>query len=406
MSETVQYPSTTTLVTDTINTGNIAVNLDTLKQWAYLTPSTANASTILAGIQRIVNTYGPSVPFWSNLVSTSNYTQVAVPNNAGGTGGNGGWSDACLLPDGRAIIVPQIPTVTSMGIFNPVTNAFTTIATGSGVGTGYTYGASAGISPDGRVIFPPFRTTAIGIYNPVLNTFTTTTGGLTANPGHTGGCVLPNGQMMFAPYDSGWIGLFNPVTNVYTTGPTIPGYATNMMALCVPLPDGRVVLPPSTGTSATSYVGVYNYLTNTVTTTSFPNLSQSYFGANLLPDGTVAFIPFSVSNIGIYNPNTNSFTTVPITSTGFFGGKLLPNGNLFLNPYNTNYYGIYNYLTRSFTTGPANGAGTGGNCQGSCMLLDGRIILPPFVNSSNMGIYSGLTTPPPREFALHPLFNR
>ena len=347
-----------------------------------------------------VTTFGN--PFWSSNTSNYNYTQVAVPNNAGGAGGNGGWAGCVTVPDGRVIVAPQIPTATSIGIFNPNTNAFTTVAAG-GLGGDYTYAGGAALAGNGTAILAPFRTTAIGIYNPSTNIFTTTTGGLTGNPGHAGACMLPNGKIMFAPYDSGRIGVFDPATNIYTTGPTIAGYTGGRHAGCVPLPDGRVILCPQTGT----VIGIYDYITNTYTTAAGVSgiVSGAYFNGGLLPNGNVAFIPIAATNIGLYNPNTNSFTTVPIGVTGFFGGKLLPNGLLMCNPYNTANYGLYNYVTGAFTTGPATGSGAGGVCQSSGLLLDGRVIFPPFVNGSNMGIYTGVTTPPPPEFVLHPLFN-
>ena len=347
-----------------------------------------------------VTTFGS--PFWSSNTSNYNYTQVAVPNNAGGAGGNGGWAGCVTLPDGRIIVAPEIPTATSIGIFNPNTNAFTTVAAG-GLGGDYTYAGGAALAGNGTAILAPFRTTAIGIYNPSTNIFTTTTGGLTGNPGHAGACMLPNGKIMFAPYDSGWIGIFDPATNIYTTGLTIAGYTGGRHAGCVPLPDGRVILCPQSGT----VIGIYNYITNTYTTAAGVSgiVSGAYFFGNLLPNGNVAFIPLAATNIGLYNPNTNSFTTVPIGTTGFFGGKLLPNGLLMCNPYNTANYGLYNYVTGAFTTGPSTGSGAGGVCQSSGLLLDGRVIFPPFVNGSNMGIYTGVTTPPPPEFVLHPLFN-
>ena len=403
MSETAYLSPNATLVSDAISTGNIAIQNDLLKNWMYLTPNVATANTIVAGLQRYTNTVAQS--FWSNIYSPNSYVSINVPNDVGGSTGQGGWSGAVTIPDGRVLVAPQIPTVTSVGIFNPVTNQFTTVATGTGVGTNYVFAFSGAVSPDGRVIFCPFRTTAIGIFNPVTNAFTTTTGGLTANPGHAGTCVLPNGQIMFAPYDSAWIGLFNPATGVYTTGPSVTGYVANSMAGCVPLPNGNVVLLPQSGT----YVGVYNYITNTVTTTNFsPNLAANgYFGGGLLPDGTVLLVPFTVQNIGIYNPNTNSFTKVPISGTGHFGGRLLPNGNFILNPYNSTYYGIYDYRTRTYTSVTASGALGGGTCQSSGLLADGRVIFPPWVNSSscNMGVFSGNTVPVDRGFLLSPLLN-
>ena len=172
----------------------------------------------------------------------------------------------------------------------------------------------------------------------------------------------------------------------------------------VPLPDGRVVFCPQ----GTAYALIYNYVTNTYTTFTHPSIAGGhYWGGACLPDGTVAFTPLAVRHIGIFNPNTNSFTTIPISSSGYLGGgKVLPNGLLWHNPYNTAVYGLYNYVTKSYLTGAATGSNAAGNCQSAGLAFDGRVIIPPYVNGSNMGIYTGMTTPAPPEFVLHPLFNR
>lgn len=369
--------------------------------------ATAGTSTTSIAEWVLVGNYNTTVttfsnPFWSSNTNNYNYTQIAIPNNAGGTGGNGGWSGCVTIPDGRIIVTPQIPTLTSMGIFNPATNAFTTIAAG-GVGADYAYGGCV-VIPDGRVIFCPFRTTAIGIYNPGTNSFTTTTGGLTANPGHAGSCLLPNGKVLFAPYDSGRIGIFDPITSTYRTANTFATYTVDGLNGTVPLPDGRVIFGPC----VSAYFLIYNYVTNTYTTFTHASLGASqFFGGALLPDGTVAFAPINVKHIGIFNPNTNSFTTIPVSSSGYIGGgKVLPNGLLWHSPYNTAYYGLYNYVTKSYLTGPATGSNAAGNCQSAGLAFDGRVILPPYVNGSNMGIYTGMTTPAPPEYVLHPLINR
>jgi hypothetical protein len=369
--------------------------------------ATAGTSTTSIVEWVLVGNYNTTItnfgnPFWSSNALSTNYTQIAIPNNAGGVGGNGGWTGCVTIPDGRIIVAPQIPTLTSMGIFNPATNLFTTIPAG-GAGADYAFGGCVTI-PDGRVIFCPFRTTSIGIFNPATNTFTTTTGGLTANPGHAGVCLLPNGKVLFAPYDSGRIGIFDPVTSTYRTANTFSTYTSDGLGGTVPLPDGRVVFCPQ----GSAYALIYNYVTNTYTTFTHPSLGASqYWGGACLPDGTVAFTPLTPRHIGIFNPMTNSFTTIPISSSGYLGGgKVLPNGLLWHNPYNTVYYGLYNYVTKSYLTGPATGSAGAGNCQSAGLAFDGRLIIPPYVNGSNMGIYTGMTTPAPPEFVLHPLFNR
>jgi hypothetical protein len=153
---------------------------------------------------------------------------------------------------------------------------------------------------------------------------------------------------------------------------------------------------------------MYDPFTNTYSVKVSGITGGWYAGGALLPDGTVALIPTAAANIGIYNPVTNSFTTVVIngTNVSHSGPKVLPNGLLFMSSYNWagNRNGIYNYLTKTYVSVSAAGSGTQLS-QGVALLFDGRIILPPFLNISRMGVITGFTPAVPPDFVLHPLFN-
>lgn len=399
MSETLQYPTTTTIVADAVNTGNVSVNNDLLDQWAYLTPSTANAPTIIAGLQRLANTYlntqGGS--FWSNASLT--YSTIATAAGQKFVGG-------CQLPDGRVIMAPW--NVAYIGIFNPATNLYSTLAT-SGTGTAIDQYQGCVLAPNGRVIFVPWTATAIGIYNPVTNAWSTV-GGLPAGGKFCGGTVIPDGRIVFLAAGVAYYGFFNPATNTYTsvtpTGSTVPT-GSGHIGGCL-YADGRIIQPPSYNYA---HVGIYNPVTNVYTTVPNvrpANANGEYDQAFMIPDGRVAFIPrgCNPANLGLFDPRTNAFTTIigPAAGTQFFiSGCALPDGRVVCSPAFSTYLLIFNTVNNTYTTTAGLPAGNAFN--GMIMLKDGRIIGQP-QEVAAVGIFSGFNQGIPAEYVLHPFFNQ
>lgn len=402
MSETLQYPSTTTIVTDGINAGNVSVNNDLLDQWAYLRPSTANAPTIIAGLRRLANTYinNQSGAFWSNSAMT--YSASPAVSLAGGDKYVGG----CQLPDGRVIMAPW--NIANIGIFNPATGVYSTVVTS---GTGNTIDQYQGcvLSPDGRVIFVPWTATAIGIFNPVTNAWSTV-GGLPGGGKFAGGTVIPDGRIVFFPAGVTYYGFFNPITNIYTsvtpTGSTVPTGSAHIGG-CL-YADGRIIHGPSFNYA---HVGIYNPVTNVFTTV--PNVRPTngngeYHQAFMIPDGRVAFIPRGANpaNLGLFDPRTSAFTTIVGPAAGgqfFISGCVLPDGRVVCAPANSSYLLVFNTVTNSFTT--VAGVPGGNAFNGMSMLKDGRIIGIP-TGSTSIGIFSGFNQGIPADYCLHPFFNQ
>ena len=63
-----------------------------------------------------------------------------------------------LLPDGRVLFIPG--NATSIGIYHPVTNSYTTAGATPGASTYY----GGVLLPDGRVVMIPFGQAAVGFY--------------------------------------------------------------------------------------------------------------------------------------------------------------------------------------------------------------------------------------------------
>jgi hypothetical protein len=105
-----------------------------------------------------------------------------------------------LLPDGRVVLVPCYAK--TIGIFDPATNAYSTIAGAPGGGA-YQGGV---LLPDGRVVFVPYCAQTIGIFNPATNAYST----VTNTPGEFasyGGVLLRDGRVVFVPYGAKRVGI-------------------------------------------------------------------------------------------------------------------------------------------------------------------------------------------------------
>jgi streptogramin lyase len=332
-----------------------------------------------------------SPPFWSNAVTFA--TTSTAPGSAA-------FNGCCLTQDGRVVFAPY--NAGYVGVFNPMTNIFTSILANPPCnGGGYAVGAV--LCPDGRILFVPYNgatNAPVTLWNPVNNVLTTVATGITGTAKFQGGCVLPDGRVLLAPNVVTGVGVFNPVTNSFLTYGTVPSGAYG--GGCCLIPDGRVVFSPSGQTN----IGIFNYLTNSYTTATWGFTGAGYAGATLVPDGRVVFTPNGQANVGVFNPATNSFATY---NTGFVvnyqGSCLLPDGRVVFAPLSqtSGSIGLFNPYTNSFSTIII--APTGTPYAGGCVLLpDGRVIFTPY-NALNVGVLAG-GAPAPSEFCLHPFFNK
>jgi hypothetical protein len=108
-------------------------------------------------------------------------------------------------------------------------------------------------------------------------------------------------------------------------------------------------------------IGIFTPSATSGTFSFGPTVTGTYWGGVLLPDGRVLFIPNTGTSICIYTPNdtTGTFVMVTIASAGYIGGVLLP---------------------------------------------DGRVLFIPNI-ATTMGLYL-TNTPAPKDFCLHPFFNK
>jgi hypothetical protein len=392
----------TATATGTLTVSSIIAPIDNIAQGIFLSSSATNAPAIQQYFQKTVTTINPTsgvMPFWANSMLYSSVS-VTLTNAAGYVGG-------VLLSDGRVVFVPY--NSTSIGIFNPSTNAYSTV---TGAPGNYAYRGGV-LLPDNRVIFVPYYATTVGIFNPTgAGSYTTATTTLSANSSaYTGGVFLADGRVLFVPCMATTIGIFTPSTNTYSTiSPTSPTLAGNNAYVGgVLLLDGRVVFVPYNATT----VGIFDPVTNLYSTvaTNLAANSTAYIGGVLLPDGRVVFVPCNGAMIGIFNPTTNIYSTITPAvpaltgNASYVGGVLLPDGRVVFVPYNATTIGIFNPITNAYTT--ISGAPGSNAYWGGVLLPDGRIVFVPHgaATSAAVGIFT-TTLSAPRELCLSPYCNK
>ena len=363
----------------------------------------SNAATITQWIQKTTSSYAsaPGVqPFWANI-ATYNAISITWPSGSNKSYG------CVLIPDGR-VIFPPGDGGTYIGIFNPSTNTFSSISAASGYAGGV-------LVPDGRVVFVPENATNVGVFNPATGTFTTYASGaagMTGSSSYWGGALASDGRVIFCPNNAQNVGTFNPATNSFTTyaysgtaGVTIPGGSSAYWG-GVLVPDGRIVFVPGGATN----VGTFNPVTNSFTTyaSGGPPGSNAHYGGVLAPDGRVIFTPSNTPNVGTFNPSSGTYTSYSTSSVlaspgyNLIGACLLPNGNVLFASRSS--VAIYIFNTKTNIISSTNMIGTS-NSTSACLLPDGRIVFSP-QNDTTLAIISGSNRPVPREFCLHPFFNK
>ena len=396
-------------VTDIYVTGIIGDPILQTGPYVAFDGSAANRDKFLAWMQYVTSAryrynFGPTVlktSTWWNASSKAEvydsltYTTVAASGVTGYA-----YIGGVLVPDGRVVFVPC--NATTIGIYNPVTNTYSTAPTSLVLSSSAYFGGV--LLPDGRVLFVPRNAATIGLFNPATNTYSTVgmQGGSVA---YIGGVLLPDGRVLFVPSNATTIGIFNPATNVYST---IAAGAPGGEAFYggVLLPDGRVVFVPSNTTT----IGLFNPATNTYSSIAVgaPG-SYAYSGGVLLPDGRVVFVPSNATTIGIFNSFTNTYSTVTMSPApggfAYEGGVLLPDGRVLFVPRAASTFGLFNPATNTYST--ISGAPGGHAYMGGVLLPDGRVIFVP-ANVATVGILntSQSLRAPPLELCYHPCFNK
>ena len=395
MSETLFYNPNTTLVTDTIATGNISVNLDLLDQWLYLRPSVSNAATIVAGRGRFANTYGKNA-FGTNVFADGCFSYA----NTYGTMTNTSIYGTMYMLGGY-VFETAGNGPGQCAVFSSKENTITNYAI-SGVGGNGTTGGC--LLPDGRVIIVPINSSVANFVLWNNNTKTTTTVAIPVSQrgSYSGACLTPDGNVALIGPNSNLM-ILN--TTTFTLSNTTSAGTLTWGNGCTLDVTGNVIIVPS----SSSGVGVWNPLTNTLTTVPTPGATDQQWSASVAGDGRVVFGPWSQNYVGTYNPFNLTYTSYPVSfpSSGVrFGmSKTLPDGRVLFLPGFSAFTGlaIFDHITNTITNFNTTIAGTlyGGN-----FVPDGRLILANTTGVSNVPLITGFSRGVPEAWCLHPFFNK
>ena len=138
--------------------------------------------------------------------------------------GNGAYSDAVLLPDGKVFFVPY--NATTGVVYDPVKDKYTAVG---GIFPGNNSYLDGFLLSDGRVCMPPYGASNIAFYDPKTNTtlFSSNVGGLSLK--YCSGTMLENGDAIIAPCMESdilrlSIGVQATFSRTLLTGPLYSGY--------------------------------------------------------------------------------------------------------------------------------------------------------------------------------------
>ena len=241
-----------------------------------------------------------------------------------------------LLPDGRVLAVPSyIPPQSvsednvGIGIYDPKTNEFhENFGHTSKTRTSHLYNQYSGgvLMPDGRVLFVPNASSAIGLYDPRTNTFAD--GPTLSYTGYVGGVLCPDGRVVLVPDTASYIYMFDPVTNTATAAISATGYRGGVL-----LRDGRVAMVPSTSRGVLMFNPDRYSSTTPVSGCPTEDTTKcsvgAYFGAVVLPNGTVVLAPHEADRIGLFSINISSKAYSVPTVPAPWNALLLPYYNKF-----------------------------------------------------------------------------
>jgi WD40 repeat protein len=234
---------------------------------------------------------------------------------------------ACLLPDGRALLVPG--AATAIATFDYRTNTTTEVVTGLSAASGKYYAAT--LLPDGRVFIPSRLSTENSLlFDYKTNSIQTLDSGIQVAQTAT---LLPDGRV-FCHWSSNTLRTFNYLDNSLTTHSS-PNLGTVLSSAL--MPDGRVLF------AAGRNVGSFDYRSSTsVQEASYGSTGDSISTLSVLPDGRVlaALLAAGSGTFGAFDYRTNTWTTYLGTGSAYWGAVLLPDGRTMLVPRNVAHVAV------------------------------------------------------------------
>jgi hypothetical protein len=224
---------------------------------------------------------------------------------------------------------------------------------------------------------------------------------------------LGDGRILLIPYDrlDGTL-IYDPATDtaINITDPlfNVPGGKSYFGGQLVY--DGTVVILTPHNSSFGLRIDTdppYSVNIADVINTSFSG-NMDYAGAVLLPDGRVYFVPYNATTARIYDPVADTFSTpngIFPGNAAYRNGVLMPDGRVCMPPFGPTNNRIAFYDPVTDTTMFSTGVGGFGFkfCSGT-VLNDGTVFLAPYTEPNALFLNIGAQTSFSRTAVTGPLF--
>ena len=177
---------------------------------------------------------------------TSTFSTVSLPSTLSGI--NDKYYGGVLAPNGKVYFAPYKETVPHVGVFDPVTRAFSTIDVVHQSEFGKWNGGV--LAPNGKIYFPPRNSDWVLVLDPVTNA----TSVVNADPASaikpnkfSGGVCAPNGKLIFAPANEKNVGVFDVgnAAPAYMVAGGVPEARPSLPERCASTCKNRVFHPTS-----------------------------------------------------------------------------------------------------------------------------------------------------------------
>lgn len=168
-----------------------------------------------------------------------------------------------------------------------------------------------------------------------------------------------------------------------TSNSTSPMHSQNQPSFygAVSVDDETIAMIPFSSTN----IGLYNSDNYTYINGPAHGKAAGAFFGGVLYANKVVMVPHNSNNIGIYDTTNNLYLDGPQAS-GFAGGVVTPDGTVVMAPHTASNIGLYNAINNTYIAGPAHNQGSTAVFAGAVYMTNNKILLVPR-DANNIGIY-------------------